>query len=124
MSSAPAWSARQAATRPARRASVVSPAGWSVGGGSIQIREIDGFETRFSGELDTLVLWNLDHPGYLAKVTTLYDCAQVNIATIQLSRTARGDRALTVIESDAPLSEAATTMISDLPDTVKLRAIT
>ena len=91
--------------------------GWSVGGGSIQIREVDGFETRFSGELDTLVLWNLDHPGYLAKVTTLYDCASVNIATIQLSRASRGSQALTVIESDGALPPEALTLIARLPDT-------
>jgi L-serine dehydratase len=94
--------------------------GWSVGGGSIQIRQVNGFDTCFSGELNTLVLWNLDHPGYLAKVTTLYDCAGINIATIQLSRSSRGREALTVIESDGPLSVAAAEMIGGLPDTQRL----
>ncbi len=94
--------------------------GWSVGDGSIQFREVDGFETRFSGERHTLVLWYLDHPGYLAKVTTLFGCAQVNIATIQLSRTSRGSKALTVIESDAPLSEEALSLIGKLPHTERI----
>jgi L-serine dehydratase len=94
--------------------------GWSVGGGNIEIQQIDGFDTCFSGELNTLVLWNLDHPGYLAKVTTLYDCAGINIATIQLSRSSRGREALTIIESDGPLSAAAAEMIGGLPDTQRL----
>lgn len=94
--------------------------GWSVGGGSIQIREIDGFETRIGGELPTLVLWNLDHPGYIAKVATLYECAHSNIATIQLSRASRGTQALTVIESDGPLPDEARAMIQRLPDTKRL----
>jgi L-serine dehydratase len=97
--------------------------GWSVGGGSILIREIDGFDTRFSGELDTLVLWHKDQTGYLAKVTTLFDCAGVNIATIRLSRAARGAAALTTIESDGPLGEAARSIILGLPATNGMRAL-
>jgi len=97
--------------------------GWSVGGGSISIREIDGFDTRFSCELDTLVLWHKDQTGYLAKATTLYDCAGVNIATIQLIRTSRGDRALTVIESDSTLPVEAFTLLERLPQTLRLRPI-
>jgi len=97
--------------------------GWSVGGGSILVREIDGFDTRLAGELATLVLWHKDLTGYLAKVTTLYDCAGVNIATIRLSRTARGNTALTTIEADAPLPEAALSLIGGLVATRDLRAI-
>ena len=97
--------------------------GWSVGGGSILVREIDGFDTRLAGELATLVLWHKDQTGYLAKVTTLYDCAGVNIATIRLSRAARGTTALTTIEADAPLPEAAHSLIAGLSATTDLRAL-
>jgi L-serine dehydratase len=97
--------------------------GWSVGGGSIQIREIDGFETRFDGELNVCILWNKDHQGYLAKVTTLYACADVNIATIHLNRSGRGANALTVIESDAPIPDNAASLIGDMPDTIAIRRL-
>jgi len=95
----------------------------SIGGGMIKISEIDGFETSIRGELDTLVLWNQDAPGYLAKITTLYECANLNIATIRLSRTSRGDAALTTIESDGALPPEALTLMSRLPDTRRLRSL-
>jgi len=76
--------------------------GASVGGGSILVSEVDGFPTRITGELDALVLWHLDQPGFLAKVTGLLACAEANIASIQTSRHTRGDEALTRIETDSP----------------------
>lgn len=95
----------------------------SIGGGMIKVSEVDGFETSIRGELDTLVLWNQDAPGYLAKITTLYECANLNIATIRLSRTSRGDAALTTIESDGPLPTEAFSMMSGLPATRRLRSL-
>ncbi|MGZ0708229.1 L-serine ammonia-lyase, iron-sulfur-dependent subunit beta [Coraliomargarita sp. W4R53] len=95
----------------------------SIGGGVIEISEIDGFKTSIRGELDTLVLWNHDAPGYLAKITTLYECANLNIATIRLSRTSRGDAALTTIESDGPLPTEAFSMMSRLPATRRQRSL-
>jgi L-serine dehydratase len=80
----------------------VSLLGASVGGGSILVSEVDGFPTRITGELDTLVIWHLDQPGFLAKVTGLLACAEANIASIQTSRRTRGDEALTRIEVDSP----------------------
>jgi len=95
----------------------------SIGGGMIRVSEIDGFDTSVRGELDTLVLWNHDAPGYLAKVTTLYECANLNIATIRLSRTSRGDAALTTIESDGALPSEALSMMSRIPATKRLRSL-
>lgn len=79
----------------------VSLTGASVGGGAVLVSEVDGFPTRITGELDTLVLWHLDQPGFLAKVTGLLACAEANIASIQTSRRTRGDEALTRIETDS-----------------------
>mgnify|MGYP006424657653 CR=1 FL=1 len=95
--------------------------GCSVGGGSIQVREIDGFLVRFDAELDVCILWNLDHRGYLAKIATLYACADINIATIQLNRSGRGADALMVIESDLPLPDSVAAVIEDMPDTKAVR---
>jgi L-serine dehydratase len=81
----------------------VSLAGASVGGGAVLVSEVDGFPTRLTGELDTLVIWHLDQTGFLARVTGLLACAEANIAAIQTSRRTRGNGALTRIETDAPL---------------------
>lgn len=73
----------------------------SVGGGSIEVVQVDGFEVSFTGSLDTLILWHLDKPGFLAKTTAILACVEANIATIRTSRKRRHTEALTVIEIDA-----------------------
>ena len=58
----------------------------SVGGGRIRIRSIDGIETNFSGEHNTLIVHNQDTPGHVAAVTAALMQRHVNIATMQLYR--------------------------------------
>lgn len=74
----------------------------SVGGGVIEVVAIDGYATSFRGNLDTLVCWHADECGFLARITSLLACAEVNIATIRTTRTSRGQGALTVVELDGP----------------------
>ena len=59
--------------------------GQSLGGGRINIAEIDGIETNFSGENPTLIVHNLDQPGHVSEVTSMLAHKGVNIATMQLS---------------------------------------
>ena len=40
--------------------------GQSLGGGRINIAEIDGIETNFSGENPTLIVHNLDQQGHVS----------------------------------------------------------
>ena len=58
--------------------------GQSLGGGRINIAEIDGIETNFSGENPTLIVHNLDQPGHVSEVTSMLAHKGVNIATKQL----------------------------------------
>lgn len=74
--------------------------GESLGGGRINIAEIDGIETNFSGEKPTLVVHNLDRPGYVSSVTAMLAQKSVNIATMQLFRSGKGGKAVMVIECD------------------------
>ena len=79
----------------------------SLGGGIIEVVEIDGYATSFRGDLHTLVCWHEDRSGFLARVTAVLACAELNIATLRTSRQGRGDDALTVIETDgAPPADA------------------
>lgn len=75
----------------------------SIGGGMIRVVGVDRYATDFSGELDAVIVWHHDWPGFLAKVTTLLACVEANIATIRTARKTRNTDALTVIEVDAPL---------------------
>ena len=72
----------------------------SIGGGQIEIREIDGLSVNFSGEYPTLIIRNQDIPGQVQQVTTFLAEENINIGTMQLYRSARGADAVMVIECD------------------------
>lgn len=93
----------------------------SVGGGTIEVQDIDHFRTSFGGQLTTLILWHLDKPGFLAKVTTLLACVEANIATIRTSRQTRGQEALTILEVDAPLPEDCLSLLTRISSIHRVR---
>ncbi|MES2307407.1 MAG: L-serine ammonia-lyase, iron-sulfur-dependent subunit beta [Verrucomicrobiota bacterium] len=72
----------------------------SVGGGSILLRQIGPFSVEIRGALETLVIWHLDTPGFLSRITAVLACAELNVASIRTSRFERGEQTLTTIEID------------------------
>ena len=74
--------------------------GCSIGGGRIEITEIDGLAVRFGGDYPTLVIRNEDTPGQVQQVTTFLAEESINIGAMQLYRAARGADAVMVIECD------------------------
>ncbi|MBE2205633.1 MAG: L-serine ammonia-lyase, iron-sulfur-dependent, subunit beta [Chthoniobacterales bacterium] len=93
----------------------------SVGGGMVEVREVDGYTTSFGGQLETLLLWHEDKPGFLAKVTALLSCVEANIATIRTSRKGRGAEALSVIEVDVPLPDDCLSLLAKISPTRTVR---
>ena len=79
--------------------------GQSIGGARINIAQIDGIDTNFSGDYPTLVVHNLDQPGHVAEVTSMLSHKGVNIATMQLYRSNRGGEAVMVLECDQEIPE-------------------
>ena len=77
----------------------------SIGGGRINIDKIDGINTNFSGDNPTLIVHNLDQPGHVAEVTSMLAHKSVNIATMQLFRSDKGQNAVMVLECDQPIPE-------------------
>lgn len=74
--------------------------GESLGGSRINIAQIDGITTNFSGDYPTLVVHNMDQPGHVAEVTSMLAHKSVNIATMQLHRANRGGNSVMVLECD------------------------
>lgn len=101
----------------------LSVTGASVGGGNVVVREIDGFETKVNGELDTLVFWHMDRPGFLARVTGLLACVETNIAEIRTARRMRNSEALSVIKIDAPLPPDCMSVLRRIPFVRRLIAV-
>lgn len=76
----------------------------SLGGGRIEVVEMNGLRVRFSGDLPTLIVQNRDKPGYVSDVTGVLAREQVNIATMRLYRDYPGGSAVMVIEVDKPVT--------------------
>lgn len=74
--------------------------GESVGGSVINIASIDGKAANFSGEYPTLIIYNQDLPGCVARVTSELAKREINIATMKLNRSMRGEDAVMIIECD------------------------
>ena len=79
----------------------------SLGGGRIEVVEMNGLRVRFSGDLPTLIIQNRDLPGYVSDVTGVLAHEAVNIATMRLYRDYPGGNAVMVLEVDKPVPHAA-----------------
>ena len=75
----------------------------SVGGGQIQICELDGLSANFSGDCPTLIVNNVDQPGHVTEGATMLAKESINIGTMQIYRTGRGGDAVMVIECDGEI---------------------
>ena len=92
----------------------------SLGGGSIRISKIDGIDTNFNGDYPTLIVHNLDEPGHVAGVTAVLAARQINLATMQLYRNARGGYAVMILESDQCIPDDIVKEIEQMPGIIKV----
>lgn len=76
----------------------------SLGGGRIQICEMDGMKVNFCGEYPTLIVYNSDQPGQVTEVTSMLAEEGINIAAMQLYRDRRCGNAVMIIECDGEVS--------------------
>ncbi|MDR3583852.1 MAG: L-serine ammonia-lyase, iron-sulfur-dependent subunit beta [Desulfosporosinus sp.] len=97
--------------------------GSSIGGGSIVIREINGFQVDIKGDYPTLVILQQDLPGVVAQVTFLLATAQINIAHMRVAREKKGAQALMVLETDQKIDEAVLGLMRKLPKIYQVLAI-
>ena len=74
--------------------------GASVGGGAVELQEIDGFSVKVSGDLPTLVTFHRDVHGVVAAVAALLADRKINIASMTLHRKTRGGMASLVAEME------------------------
>lgn len=75
----------------------------SLGGGVINIAEINGFKAGFRASLHTLVLTAEDVPGSIAFIASVLAHDGCNIASMSVSRKGKHDIACLVIEMDSGL---------------------
>ncbi|HPF87407.1 MAG TPA: L-serine ammonia-lyase, iron-sulfur-dependent subunit beta [Candidatus Limiplasma sp.] len=78
----------------------------SIGGGEIRIQSIDGHETDIAGHANTFVIHYLDKYGMIATITREIAHAEINIASMLVSRTSPGGDAMVALEIDGEADDA------------------
>ena len=89
--------------------------GSSLGGGRVEVSEIDGFPVALGGAYHTLVRLAHDERGTIAAVATGLSGHRINLATMRVDRTGRHQDALMTIEGDEPVGEATLAAIRSFP---------
>ncbi|WP_124727649.1 L-serine ammonia-lyase, iron-sulfur-dependent subunit beta [Staphylospora marina] len=93
----------------------VEVTGISIGGGKMEIVELNGFDLRLSGNDPVLLVLHKDQFGAVAKVASVLANHQINIAFMQVSRKEKGAQALMSIETDQPVGPDVQSEIRNLP---------
>lgn len=78
----------------------LSVTGISIGGGNIQISELNGFKLSLSMGTPTFIVVHQDVPGMIAKVTNILSASDINISTMTVTRGSKGEKAIMIIEVD------------------------
>lgn len=98
----------------------VEVTGVSIGGGKIEIVEINGFELKISGNAPTLLVVHEDRFGMISAVSNVLTKYQMNIGHMEVSRRERGSEALMVIEVDSPVGEKILNEIAQMPHIINV----
>lgn len=79
--------------------------GISIGGGKIEITELNKFKLNTSGEHPAILVVHNDKFGMIAKVTNVLASFKINISRMEMSRMEKGQQALMIIEVDENVGE-------------------
>jgi L-serine dehydratase len=94
--------------------------GISIGGGAVQMIQVDGFKLRLTGESPALLIFHRDAFGSVASVTGKLAEHEINISHMEVSRSQKGQEALMVIETDQPVPDALVASIKAGPHIRKI----
>lgn len=89
--------------------------GESLGGGLINIAEVDGFVANFSAQAHTLIIKAKDVSGAIAFISSVIAQEKTNIATMSVSRKGKNDIACHVIEMDSGIAPITLDYLKSLP---------
>ena len=93
----------------------ISILGASIGGGMIEIREVDGFPVSLSAKDPCLLLFYEDRPGMVMRASEIIGRRGVNIASMEVLRRGKGDQAFMRIDLDAPLPPDDVAALKQMP---------
>ncbi len=79
--------------------------GASVGGGKVEVVELNGFPVSLRGEEHTIIVNSVDRPGVVTRLSALLSQHNVNIGNMAVSRAAKGQAVVMSIEIDSILEQ-------------------
>ncbi|KGR80395.1 L-serine ammonia-lyase, iron-sulfur-dependent subunit beta [Ureibacillus manganicus] len=101
----------------------MSVEGISIGGGKIEVSEVNGFKLKLTGGMPAILVVHDDRAGCIANVANALAMHHVNIGHMEVSRIERGQTALMVIEVDQNIDEKILHQISLIPHITKVSKI-
>lgn len=98
-------------------------AGSSTGGGQIVICRIDQLNVELTLQSPTLIISQYDKKGVISQITQILAENNINIGVMKLSRTARGQTAICVIETDDLLTKEIVQKVSRSEHVIAVQAL-
>lgn len=97
--------------------------GISIGGGKIEIIELNGFELKLSGHHPAILVVHNDRFGAIANVASVLAKHEINIGHMEVSRKEVGKLALMTIEVDHNIEDFVLREIEQLPNILRVTKI-
>ncbi len=97
--------------------------GISIGGGKVEIIELNGFELKLSGHHPALLIMHNDRYGAIAGVANVLAKYAINIGHMEVSRKEKGKQALMTIEVDQNIDDAIVEQLKALPHIIDVTKI-
>ncbi|MBO9130198.1 L-serine ammonia-lyase, iron-sulfur-dependent subunit beta [Bacillus sp. 165] len=94
--------------------------GISIGGGTIEIVELNGFELKLSGAHPAILVVHNDRYGVIASVANILTKYRINIGHMEVSRKEVGQTALMIIEVDHNIDEHVMEELKSLPNILQV----
>jgi L-serine dehydratase len=93
--------------------------GVSIGGGAIEIKEINSFRLKLSGDPAILVI-HKDRFGIISSVTSILSKHEINIGHMEVSRKEKGETAIMVIEVDEKIEDVVVEGLKQLDNVIRV----
>lgn len=97
--------------------------GISIGGGKIEITELNGFALKLSGSNPAILVVHNDRYGAIAAVSNVLAKHEINIGHMDVSRKEKGRLALMTIEVDHQIDEKIIEELTTLPNIINVTKI-
>lgn len=95
--------------------------GASIGGGEVEITNINGTEISFSGKYNAVIINQKDEPGVVAQIAGVFAKHGINIAFMRVYRESRGSDAFSIVEIDGTPNDGFMTELEGLEHIISVR---